>query len=144
MKSLWQHDARLTILRRIDSVQAGTTPLWGRMSAERMMRHLAQSMSMANAELPVKSKKVPLRFFPLKQLGVYVLPMPKGLPTAPELLEGDDSSIEIAREDLHRAIESFMRCTVFPEHPVFGTLTKRAWGVLTYKHIDHHLRQFGA
>ena len=32
---------------------------------------------------------------------------------------------------------------VWPEHPAFGSLTHRAWGVLKYRHADHHLRQFG-
>jgi hypothetical protein len=33
---------------------------------------------------------------------------------------------------------------VGPVHPLFGPLTWREWGVATYKHADHHLRQFGA
>jgi hypothetical protein len=32
----------------------------------------------------------------------------------------------------------------WPEHPAFGALSKRAWGVLIYRHMDHHLKQFGA
>jgi hypothetical protein len=32
---------------------------------------------------------------------------------------------------------------VWPEHPVFGKMTPRAWRVLGYRHMDHHLRQFG-
>jgi len=31
-----------------------------------------------------------------------------------------------------------------PVHPLFGRLSFREWGVATYKHTDHHLRQFGA
>jgi len=29
-------------------------------------------------------------------------------------------------------------------HAFFGSLTGAEWGVSTYKHLDHHLRQFGA
>ena len=32
----------------------------------------------------------------------------------------------------------------WPDHPAFGALSRRAWGVLIYRHMDHHLRQFGA
>jgi len=32
----------------------------------------------------------------------------------------------------------------WPEHPAFGALSRRAWGVLIYRHMDHHLRQFDA
>jgi len=35
------------------------------------------------------------------------------------------------------------RSRVWPEHPAFGRLTARQWGVLGYRHTDHHLRQFG-
>jgi hypothetical protein len=31
-----------------------------------------------------------------------------------------------------------------PDHPLFGPLSWREWGVTTYKHTDHHLKQFGA
>ncbi|MGH9801334.1 MAG: DUF1569 domain-containing protein, partial [Blastocatellia bacterium] len=30
-----------------------------------------------------------------------------------------------------------------PEHPAFGKLSTKDWGALTYKHMDHHFRQFG-
>jgi len=146
MKTLWEHDARLEILRRIDSVKPELTPLWGKMTATRMLRHLARAMAMTTGELAVKPKKLPLRYFPLKQLAIYVLPFAKGLPTAPELLEGDAESIDAARTDLHKAIESFAShndASSFPPHPAFGKLSTRAYGVLAWRHIDHHLRQFG-
>lgn len=28
-------------------------------------------------------------------------------------------------------------------HPVFGDFTKDQWGKLQYKHLNHHLSQFG-
>ena len=34
--------------------------------------------------------------------------------------------------------------TRWPEHPFFGPLTRKDWGVLGYRHSDHHLRQFDA
>jgi len=147
MKTLWEHDARLEILRRIESVSPESKPLWGGMTCGRMFRHLAQSFAMANGELPTKSKNIPLRYFPLKQFAIYVMPFPKGLPTAPEMLEGDGESCEAARGDLRNGIETFAKradVTSWPDHPAFGKLSTRAWGVLMYRHSDHHLRQFGA
>jgi hypothetical protein len=146
VKSLWQENVRLQLLRRIESVQPGTRPLWGKMSAPRMIRHLSQSLAMASGELPVAGKKVPIRYFPIKQLFVYVLPLPKGLPTAPELLEGDGESIDSARADLSRNLDAFVargERVLQPDHPVFGKMTANLWGVLMYRHADHHLRQFG-
>jgi hypothetical protein len=34
-------------------------------------------------------------------------------------------------------------CTTHP-HAFFGSLTPDEWAILMYKHLDHHLRQFGA
>ena len=28
-------------------------------------------------------------------------------------------------------------------HPVFGPLTHQQWGIFVWRHVDHHLRQFG-
>jgi transposase InsO family protein len=33
-------------------------------------------------------------------------------------------------------------CTTHP-HSFFGPLTPEEWAILMYKHLDHHLRQFG-
>jgi transposase InsO family protein len=33
-------------------------------------------------------------------------------------------------------------CTAHP-HSLFGRLTPEEWATLMYKHVDHHLRQFG-
>jgi hypothetical protein len=30
-----------------------------------------------------------------------------------------------------------------PEHFIFGAMTMEQWNALQWKHIDHHLRQFG-
>ena len=32
---------------------------------------------------------------------------------------------------------------IWDPHPVFGNFTPDQWGKLQYKHLDHHLRQFG-
>jgi hypothetical protein len=146
MKTIWEQDARLDLVRRINAVSGDAKPLWGRMSAGRMLRHLAQGMAMANGTLATKSKKLPIRYFPLKQLILYLLPFPKGAPTAPELLEGDESSVDAARADVLRGMDDLVNradAAAWPEHPAFGNLSRRAWGVLVYRHSDHHLRQFG-
>src|SRR6266566_312687 len=31
----------------------------------------------------------------------------------------------------------------WPEHPLFGKLSGKDWAALSYKHLNHHLRQFG-
>lgn len=147
MKSMWNDPDRERMVARIGSVQSAAQRRWGKMNADQMLAHLVQSLRMALGEIPTKSKKLPLRYFPLKQLVIYVAPFPKGAPTAQELLGGDASSAERSKAELQRLLDLFVKRRgerVWPEHPAFGHLSERAWGVLTYRHFDHHLRQFGA
>jgi hypothetical protein len=139
---------RAAIRQRIDTVTSTSVPRWGQMDAKVMLAHLKLSALMALGDLPVacKSKRA-FQVFPLKHLILHVAPFPKSAPTAPELLPTDAASIEAIRSELVSLMErigSGPREGDGPVHPLFGRLSFREWGVATYKHADHHLRQFGA
>lgn len=75
------------------------------------------------------------------------VPFPKGAPTAPELKPVDTTAFEEERAALLELVERIgtgEREGMGPVHPLFGPLTWREWGAVTYKHADHHLKQFGA
>ncbi|MGN6183348.1 MAG: DUF1569 domain-containing protein [Thermoanaerobaculia bacterium] len=144
MKSFFDVDVRAELLDRVDKVNADSPRQWGKMNVEQMLTHLVQAMRMATGELPVKSKKLPIRYPPLRQLVVYVLPWPKGSPTAEELLPSSTASIEMSKKELARLANEFVNHKgAWPEHPAFGKLSRNGWGVLVRRHLDHHLRQFG-
>jgi hypothetical protein len=102
---------------------------------------------MALGELPVASKNMrAFQVFPLKHLLLYVVPFPKGAPTARELLPVEVGSFEAQQKSLAGLIERIAMgpgAGMGPAHPLFGPLTRREWGTVVYKHCDHHLRQFG-
>ena len=103
---------------------------------------------MALGDVTPRSKNLPLRFFPLKQLIIYVVPFPKGAPTAPELIARTgrcvwDEEVQAFKELLGRLVAR-SDATVWPPHPAFGPMSRRDWGALGYKHIAHHFSQFGA
>lgn len=146
MKNLWDSSARQQLSERVALLTPEASPLWGQMNARQMMAHIVDALRMAMGDLKAEGKKLPIRFTPLKQLIIYGPPFPKSSPTAPELLtrQADDWEGECAT--LRQMMDSFAALppgTKFPLHPAFGTLSRRAWGALGYKHIDHHLRQFG-
>ena len=148
MGSILNDDDRTAILKRIGSVTSASAPRWGQLDAKGMLTHLKQSALMALGELPVacKNKRV-FQVFPFKHLILYVAPFPKGAPTAPELLVPDAGSVDAIRSELVSLLERIgagPREGLGPVHPLFGRLSFREWGVATYKHTDHHLRQFGA
>ena len=147
MKSIWQSDACEELLTRVERLQPIAPAQWGKMNCSRMLVHVTDGLRMATGELAVAPKKMPLRYTPIKQLVIYWLPFPKGAPTAPELLARtpDEWQAEVSqfKEALRQFVSNSQR-TVWPEHPAFGKLTAKDWGVLMYRHIDHHFKQFGA
>jgi Protein of unknown function (DUF1569) len=148
MRSILNESDRTEIRRRVQSLSASSTRKWGSMDVASMLQHLRLSGLMTVGELPVpSSNKRPFQVFPLKHLIIYVLPFPKGAPTAPELKPAGAASLEEERTavlELLERIGTGAREGAGPAHPLFGTLTWRQWGVTTYKHADHHLKQFGA
>jgi hypothetical protein len=112
-----------------------------------MVAHLNDAMRMATGDLPVAARKLPIRYFPLKQLILYVFPFPKGAPTAPELLIRCDAADLCAEQavfvQLAERAAAKSAHDRWPDHPAFGPLSHAAWGKLISKHTEHHLRQFG-
>ena len=147
MRSILNEDDRAAIDRRLRSLSVSSTRRWGSMDVTAMLHHLRLSANMTIGDLMVPSvNKRPFQLFPLKHLLLYVLPFPKGAPTAPELKPVEASSFEEERTALLELLERIgtgLREGLGPTHPLFGPLTWREWGVLTYKHADHHLKQFG-
>jgi hypothetical protein len=147
MATLWNEAMRRSVLDRARRLRADTPARWGKFNSTDMMAHLNDSMLMAMGDLVVAPKNTPLKRFPLKQLVLYVLPFPRGAPTAPELLarrgQGElDRELATFAELLDKAAGK-PATMEWPDHPAFGTMSRSAWGVLGYKHVNHHLRQFG-
>lgn len=147
MPSLWQPRARTRLLTRLAELRPDAPPRWGRMTCSQMLAHVNDALRMAIGELATAPRPGPMRYPPLKQLIVYLLPIPRGVPTAPELL----GRIDRARWDQETAafpslVERFASRPAnapLPAHPAFGALSRRGWGVLAYRHVDHHFSQFG-
>lgn len=145
--SLWDPGLRAAFIERSKRLTPDTKPGWGKFHAAGMMAHLNDSYRMCLGELIVPPKNLPLRYTPLKQLVIYVLPFPKGAPTAPLLLKRCDGA-QLADEQA-AMIRMFDRLgAVKPgdplqEHPAFGVLTHAQYGALLARHTEHHFRQFG-
>ena len=148
MRTILNENDLDAILDRVKSLSVSSTRRWGSMDVTGMLQHLRLSALMTVGELPVASKsKRAFQVFPLKHLILYVVPFPKGAPTAPELKPSDATSFEEERTALLELLDRIGTGPsdgTGPAHPLFGPLTWREWGVATYKHADHHLKQFGA
>jgi len=148
MGSILNEADRAKIIKRVRSLSVSSNRRWGKMAVGDMLRHLSLGGRMNLGELSVTpANKRAFQVFPLKHLILYVFPFPKGAPTAVELKVSDATSFETERAALLELLERIgtgPRDGEGPDHPLFGPLTWREWGVATYKHTDHHLKQFGA
>ena len=149
MKNLFAATDADELKARIALLQPGTEPLWGKMSVAQMLAHCALGMQMATGELRTG------RVFLGRILGQFIKPkvmandepIRRNTPTMKELIIAAESDFATEQTRLTQAIEQFhaagpKACTTHP-HPFFGPMTPDEWAILGYKHIDHHLRQFG-
>lgn len=146
MPSIWNEADRRSLDNRLQAMQAGNKATWGQMSLKEMLDHLAKSLGIATGETKCAPKSGPFRYWPIRVLIIHVVPWPKGAPTAPELLvktHGDwQQNRKAVREAITR-IGALDSSATLHEHPAFGRISRHSWGVLMYRHVDHHLRQFG-
>jgi hypothetical protein len=72
-------------------------------------------------------------------------PYKQSLPTDPTfVMTGAEKDFEKEKAVLIDLVNNFNETSIQGEqHPVFGKLTKYNWSKATWKHLDHHLRQFG-
>ncbi|HEU0013101.1 MAG TPA: DUF1569 domain-containing protein [Longimicrobium sp.] len=146
MQTLFDARARQQLTERIAKLTPDIRPSWGKMDAGRMVVHVTDQLRAGLGELACQPKNTPLAHFPLKQLVIYVLPWPKGTPTAPELIARTPGDWQAEVAELRDALERFGTRdpqAPWPDHPAFGRLTGKQWGHLSWRHTDHHLRQFG-
>ena len=120
--------------------------MWGKFDAPKMVVHCADAIRMALGQLPTKSKNTPLRRAPLKQLFVYWMPWPEGRAHGPELLQRTpadwDAEVGVLLELMEEA-GSAPRGYEWASIPRSAGCRIALWGVLGYRHLDHHFRQFG-
>ena len=84
----------------------------------------------------------------MKFAALYLpLPWPHGIPTRPEIEQGrggtPPADWERDRATLRALITEFAAGRRFGTHPMWGEMSPRDWQVWGYRHLDHHLRQFG-
>jgi hypothetical protein len=145
MSTAWDPAARAELVRRAALLTPSHTARWGKFSVAAMVAHLNDATRMALGELTVNSKGPGLlRLAPVRHLVIHRLPFPRSAPTAVELL-ARSSTADLATEQQAFALlveRLGAAASLSASHPAFGPMTRHDWGVLAYRHIDHHLRQF--
>jgi hypothetical protein len=148
-ESLYDQQGLARVLARVDALRADSMRRWGRMDVAQMLAHCQQPLRVALGELPLKRSLVGLLLGRLaKKKLLAPKPWKQGLPTAPEFKVTDRRDFANERAALRALVERFGRggpalLTKAP-HPFFGPLAAHEWQALQWRHLDHHLTQFGA
>jgi hypothetical protein len=150
MKNLFEPATAEEMKTRVLGVKSDAQRLWGTMTAAQAVAHLAGGLEMALGEMR------PPRKFAGRMMGWIIKPLALGndqpmrrnSPTVDAMVITDDRDLAKERARLLALIDRFVAggpagVTTHP-HSFFGPMKPNEWAVLMYKHLDHHLRQFGA
>jgi Protein of unknown function (DUF1569) len=150
MKNLFDAAVANQMKVRLGKLEPQSARRWGKMTPAQMLAHCSMSMQWAVGEVVPEKGALLARV-----MGRLVKPMvfrnedplKKNSPTAKSLIVTDERDLGKEREQLSRLIDTFAAggatgCTKNP-HSFFGKMTPEEWAILMYKHLDHHLRQFG-
>jgi hypothetical protein len=148
MKSLFELETSKEMLKRVENITPASVRLWGKMDVSQMLAHCGNALDMASGNIN------PKRVF----IGRIIGPMikskysdesqfSKSSPTSEEIKPVGQKDFLKEKERLVNLVQQFTKAgeagiTKQP-HPFFGPLSAEEWGKGMYKHLDHHLRQFG-
>ena len=148
MKTILDKKTRDERIDRINTLTEKNNPEWGRMNVYQMIKHCVAWEEM------IAAKKKFRQTFPGRLFGKIALrsmisndnPVKHNMPTLPELkITGSTGDVESEKRKWIALIEH-NALAPNPDfvHPFFGKMTVEEIGLLTYKHTDHHLRQFNS
>jgi hypothetical protein len=149
MKNLFEATMVEEVKGRLAQMRPDSARSWGKMTPAQAVAHCSAGMEWALGDT------TPPRLLLGRIIGGVIKPkvlgddepMRRNSPTVKGLVVNDDRELGKERERLRGLIDRFVAsgpegCTAHP-HSFFGRLTPQEWATLMYKHLDHHLRQFG-
>ncbi len=149
MKNIFNKEVTDEVIHRINRLENDTLPLWGKMTVAQMLAHCNVSYELVYEDgfpKPGTFKKLLLTWF-VKQAVVSEKPYKKNGPTAPEFIIKGTKDFYIEKQ---RLINYIVKTQELGENYFegkqshsFGRLKAVEWNNMFYKHLDHHLTQFG-
>lgn len=148
MNNLFNESDVLEILQRIEKLSPNSQRQWGKMNVAQMLAHCNKSVETAMGMNFMKRLFIGRIIGTLlKSMVVGKKPFGKNSPTDKSYIFPDDLEFEDVKLKTTTSVRNFfeggpLKCTTHP-HPFFGQFTPEEWAVFQWKHLDHHLRQFG-
>ncbi|MEC1528492.1 DUF1569 domain-containing protein [Bacillus spizizenii] len=148
MKNIFNQLHLEEILNRMDKLSPLSKPQWGKMDVAQMLAHCSSFQDIAmGLSFPARGWLGILIGNFVKPIFYNDKPLAQNMSTIPDILIVDEKEFKTEKDILKQKIITFQsngpeKCTTHP-HPFFGKLTSEQWGKGIYKHLDHHLKQFG-
>lgn len=146
MISIFDPSDNAQFIHRIQNLQADTPAIWGKMSVDQMCEHCIAAINVAFGKQDLTIS------FPMRLLGrllknkAFNSDFGKNSPTAKEFRITSHSDFEKSRDQLIACVQEFAKGTsviTVMQHPFWGKMSYEDWDKLMWRHLDHHLRQFG-
>jgi hypothetical protein len=147
MDSLFNAEDNNSIQERINKLTPDAKPLWGKMNVSQMLAHLQPTMLVSLGELQLKGGLMAILFGKIaKKRIVTEQPFKQNIPTL-KAFKVAPKDFETEKNTLLSYVNRFKtegtKVITTKPHPFFGPLKIEEWDMLQWKHLDHHLRQFG-
>ncbi|TDQ16909.1 uncharacterized protein DUF1569 [Algoriphagus boseongensis] len=149
MKDIFDPKVTQELIDRINQLKPESPALWGKMSVDQMLAHCSVAYEMAFTNKHPKPNgfmRLLLKLF-VKDGVVNEKPYAKNLRTAPAFIIPDRKNFEEEKDRLIKYLEHTLNLGrdhfEGKESLSFGKMTSKEWNNQFYKHLDHHLTQFG-
>ncbi|TAF59317.1 MAG: DUF1569 domain-containing protein [Flavobacterium sp.] len=146
MPSIYTASDNAILIERIQNLSASSSPLWGKMSVDQMCEHCIAAINVAFGKQDL-TISLPMRLLGrLLKNKAFNSDFGKNSPTAKEFRITAHSDFEKSRDQLIACVQEFAKGTsviTVMHHPFWGKMSFEDWDKLMYRHLDHHLRQFG-
>jgi Protein of unknown function (DUF1569) len=148
MKNLLDKETYQELTGRIQNLQPDSKAKWGKMNVAQMIAHVCEAYKVPLSDKPMPRMLIGrLIGWAIKPVLYNDKPWKQNLPTAPNFIITGERNFNEELLKLLELVEQFHtagseKIGRFP-HPMFGSFTTDQWGMAMYKHLDHHLTQFG-
>jgi hypothetical protein len=148
MKTLFDADVSTAIIDRIQKITPRSSRQWGQMDVSQMLAHCGNVLDMGMGTIKPKRIFIGRIIGPLfKSNYTNEKPFGQDSPTSDENRVTNSRQFDAEKSRLISLVKKFSeggeKNTTTHPHPFFGPLKPNEWGIGMYKHLDHHLRQFG-
>ena len=147
MENIFDKNTHDQVVNRIQSLTDSSQATWGKMSVDQMLHHCQGPL---NIVLEKNTYGLRPNWFARTfwKKSMYSDKLwGKNLPTLKAFRETQSYDFQEEKTKLLNLINELgtqRDRKEWQDHPTFGSFTKEQWGKMQYKHLDHHLRQFGA